>query len=132
MEQSLRKIFKQAKYQPESRLSGDIWRFIEAREKRSSKIKSFSYGIIGIISLVGLVPAVENLIEQFSQSGFYQYLSLAFSDLGLVSLYWKEFMSSLAETIPATSLMLTLVLFFIFLLSFKRVAVSFRNQLLTA
>lgn len=132
MEQKLQRLFKQAKYQPESRLSGDIWRVINIKERRASLLKSWSYGFVGVMSFAFLIPTIFNLIEQFAQSGFYQYLSLAFSDLGSISLYWKEFMSSLVEAIPATSLMLTFILFFILLISFKRAVFSFRSQLLTA
>ena len=132
MEQKLQKLFKQAKYQPESRLSGDIWRVINIRDRKISIIKSWSYGFAGLLSFVFLIPTINSLIEQFSQSGFYQYLSLVFSDLGSISLYWKEFMSSLVEAIPVTSLMLTFLLFFILLVSFKRAVFSYRSQLLTA
>lgn len=131
MEQKLQKLFKQAKYQPESRLSGDIWRVISIRERRTSILKSWSYGFVGVLSFIFLIPTINSLITQFAQSGFYQYLSLAFSDIGSISLYWKEFMSSLVEAIPATSLMLTFILFFILLVSFKRAVFSFRSQLLT-
>jgi len=132
MEQKLQKLFKQAKYQPESRLSGDIWRVINIRDRKISIIKSWSYGFAGLLSFAFLIPTINSLIEQFSQSGFYQYLSLVFSDLGSISLYWKEFMSSLVEAIPVTSLMLTFLLFFILLVSFKRAVFSYRSQLLTA
>ena len=131
MERDLQKLFKQAVYQPESRLSGDIWRVIETKEKRASTIKSFSYGFVGIISFALLVPMVGNLITQLSQSGFYQYVSLAFSDIGSISLYWKEFMASVVETIPTTSLILVLSLLFIFLTSSRRAFTIFKSPLLT-
>ena len=131
MEQKLQKLFKQAKYLPESRLSGDIWRVIDNIEKRNLKFKSWGYSFAGVFSLVFIVPVVRNLIEQFIQSGFYDYLSLVFSDLGSISLYWKEFMYSLIEAIPAVSLTITLLLSFVLLISLKRAIFSFRSQLLT-
>ena len=131
MEQKLQKLFKQAKYLPESRLSGDIWRVIDNIEKRNLKFKSWGYSFAGVFSLVFIVPVVRNLIEQFIQSCFYDYLSLVFSDLGSISLYWKEFMYSLIEAIPAVSLTITLLLSFVLLISLKRAIFSFRSQLLT-
>ena len=132
MEQNLQKLFKQAKYSPESRLSGDIWRVICIKEKKVSMMKSLGYGFIGIISLLLLFPTMKNLINQLSQSGFYQYLSLAFSDIGSIISYWREFMSSLAETIPTTSLIIVLSLFFVFLTASKRAIIKFKSPLLTA
>jgi len=131
MEQSIKKLFKQAVYHPESRLSGDIWRIVCEREKRASLISSWIYGTIGVVSFAIFIPVVNSLMVQFSQSGFYQYLSLAFSDLGSISMYWQEFMSSLAEAIPTTSLIFALLLLFIFLVSLKRAFVNFKSPLLS-
>jgi hypothetical protein len=68
------------------------------------------------------------LINDFTQSGFYEYLSLAFSTKGLLFSYWKEFAFSLAESLPTMSIVLSLALLFIFFLSLRYVMKQIINN----
>ena len=133
MDSDLTKAFQKASYYPESRLSGSILLVISAKERKSARIKLWAYSIIGAFSFAGLFPSVKLLLSQFSQSGFYQYLSLAFSDSRAVS-YWKEITLSITESIPMTSLILSLALVFIFILSLRFIArnIRLRPKLLVA
>jgi hypothetical protein len=119
MQHQLIKIFQKAKYEPDPNLASSIWRAIVRRDKRLTQFKSWTFGLAGFISLAGLVPAFKILSGDLAQSGFYEYFSLLFSDSGSILSHWKELFFSLAESLPATSIVLTLSLLFVCLLSLR-------------
>jgi hypothetical protein len=83
------------------------------REKRQgARIRLFWTSASAALSFAAIIPAVKFLITQFVQSGFYQYISLVFSDSSVILSVWKELALSLAESFPVmeTALVLTLVL----------------------
>ena len=90
MEPKLTKILAKAKLEPEEDLAEKIWHDLVARERYITKIKLWAFGFIGFSSLAGLVPAFKILFDNLTQSGFYEYFSLIFSDSGSVVAYWKE------------------------------------------
>jgi len=131
MQDRLTKMFQKAKYEENFNLGKNIWLTVIKREKRNTQIKLWIFTLAGITSLVGLVSAFKILSSDLAQSGFYEYLSLAFSDSGLILSAWREFVFSLAESLPVLSVVFTLSLIFIFFLSLKYVLKQiFRNQLL--
>ncbi len=132
MEQNIRKLFKQASYKPDSRLSDNIWNLIETRNIRIAKIKKFSYMSLSILSLSGSVLSIKSLIEQSIKLGFFDYLSLAFSDSGVIAAYWKEYTLSLADSLPITSLALSIFLLLVLVISIRNVSYQFKNRLLIA
>jgi len=119
MEESIKKAFKKAKFESNDELKDNIWHSITLREKKIAYFKIFSFASVSLASLVGLVPMFKILINDFTQSGFYEYLSLAFSNGGLFSSYWKEFAFSLLESLPTISIVLLLIPVFIFFLSLR-------------
>jgi hypothetical protein len=132
MEKNLHIIFREITPRPQENLCADIWNKIQTLDKRKRRRQMYAYGAIGVFSFVALVPVVEDLLTQFSQSGFYEYISLAFSDTATLSVYWKELGLSIVDALPATSLILSFSLLFIFLISIKRVAHRLRAPLITA
>jgi len=130
MEENLSKLLKQAYNHPETELSGDVWRVIELKEARNLKIKSISYGVLCILSLGGFVFMSISVIRQFSTSGFFEYVSLVFSDGSLLALYWKEYLLSLADSLPVASLGATFFLLFSMLVSVRQFIVQYKNRLL--
>ena len=131
MEQDLQKLFKQAKYQPAGRLSGDIWASIELKNAQIAKWKKYSYMSLSVLSLFGSAFSIKSLIIQSTQLGFFEYLSLTFSDSGIIAKYWKEYTLSLADSLPVASLAITLFLLFVLFVSIKRVSIQFKTKLLT-
>ncbi len=129
MEQPLNKLLKDIKDYPEGDLKEQVWSLVIHREKQEYLIKSWSYGILGVLSLFGLVISIKDLMLKFSQSGFYEYLSLAFSESGSVATYWREFALSLADSLPITSIVLSLLAVFILFISIRRTLKQFKNQL---
>lgn len=131
MEQNLQKLFKNAVYHPEGRLSGDIYNAIEYRNNKIIKWKRFGYLSLSILSLSGSIFSIKSLIEQSTRLGFYNYLSLVFSDSGIIATYWREYILSLVDSLPVASLILSFFLLFILFISVKRASYQLKNKLLT-
>ena len=129
VEQNLQKLFKNATYAPESRLSGDILSIIEHKSAQITKWKTFGYLGMSILSLSGSIFSIKILVGQFIKSGFYSYLSLAFSDSGVIATYWKEYTLSLVDSLPVVSLVLSFFLLFILFISIRRFSYQFKNRL---
>jgi hypothetical protein len=118
MDSDLTKAFQKASYHPERRLSDGILLSISNLEHKKARAMFWVYSTISALSFVGLFPIIKLLVSRFAQSGFYEYLSLAFSDSRALT-YWKEIILSITESIPMTSLILFLALVFILILSLR-------------
>ncbi len=129
VEEDLRKLFKNATYISESRLSDDILVLLEAKRVQITKWESFGYLGLSILSLSGSVFSIKSLIVECTRFGFFEYLSLAFSDSGVIAKYWKEYTLSLADSLPVASLVITLFLLFVLFISIKRASSQFKNKL---
>jgi hypothetical protein len=130
VEQNLQKLFKQASYQPDSRLSGDVWSLIESKNTQIAKLKTLGYMSLSVLSLSGSVLSIKSLIEQATKLGFFDYFSLAFSDSGVMATYWKEYTLSLADSLPMASLALSIFLLLILVISIRNASYQFKNRLL--
>ena len=64
----------------------------------------FSAGLMG--SVAAFFPLFNIMRAEVIKSGFLQFLSLVFSDFGIVRNYWQDLAFSLLETIPALNLFL--------------------------
>jgi hypothetical protein len=133
MNEKLQKIFKSATYEPEPELAQTVWSSVIAQDKKMSWLKLWAFGLMGFISLAGLVPTFKILFTDLARSGFYEYFSLIFSDTGSIVSYWKEFTFSLAESLPVASIASTLLLLFVFFLSLKYLTKQInKNQLISS
>jgi len=132
MNNRLEKIFKESLHQDEQNLSSAIWQAILKKESSKKKILISANAVVGTLSLTALVFVVRDALMQFSQSGFYDYFSLLSSDRAVVATYWKEFTLSLTESLPFTSITISLLLLFILFVSLKTVTRQYKNRLLTA
>lgn len=128
MEEGLKKVFQNSIYFPEGRLSEDIWITIKKKNDQIIKVKKIGYMSLSILSLSGCVLSVKNLIEHSVRLGFWDYVSLVFSDGLKIIKYWKEFSLSLIHSLPATSLILTLILIFLLLSSVRGLSYQFKNK----
>ncbi|MEI7688657.1 MAG: hypothetical protein WCI91_00550 [Candidatus Nomurabacteria bacterium] len=131
MNENLSKLFKQTYNHPEGRLSDDIWYAIQTKQAKSLKIQSLVYGIIGILSLGCFVFMIFYMKKQFTSSGFFQYVSLIFSDGNLFASYWKEYLLSLADSLPVASLGASVFLLVSILISVRKLLKQYKNQLLS-
>lgn len=129
MEKKLQKLFKNASYQPESRLSSEIWSVLELKSARVIKWKTIGYLGVSVLSLSGSIFSIKSLIEQFARLGFIDYLSLLFSDGGVIAKYWKEYTLTLADSLPVVSIAISFVLLFILFVSIRRAFYQPKNKL---
>ena len=110
MTENLHVVFKSIKHHPHTRLCKDVQNAVKLHRERMLRIQKRLYGTLSFISLIAIVPAIMALTHQLSQSGFYQYLSVAFSSGGAVFGAWKAFAGALAESLPGMSIALVLAL----------------------
>lgn len=127
-EDKLTKIFQKVVYKTDPDLALSIWNTIITRNKRMTQIKLWSFSLVGIASFAGLIPAYKILLSELTQSGFYEYASLAFSDTSLLLSAWKELAFSLIESLPIMSIVFTLTLLFTIFLSMKYVVKQIIND----
>jgi hypothetical protein len=128
MQNKLTTILKQAKYWPARDLKQKVWNTIVKRNKRITQIKLWVFSLTGIASLIGIIPAFKIMLTDLTQSGFYEYLSLAFSNSNVIPAYSKELLLSISESLPTMSIILSLSLIFILFLSLKNIAKQIINN----
>jgi hypothetical protein len=108
MEDNYKKLFKSlSEVEPSKELGNRITNFIRTQEKRSAKIKSWIFGSTSAVSFGFSVWAVTILVQSFKSSGFWQYLSLIFSDK-IALTYSNEIVLSLIESLPVFGLIIFL------------------------
>ncbi len=73
----------------------------------------FFLGFTG--SAVALIPIFKMVQKGFIESGFFEFLSLLFSDIEIVTAYWQNFAMSLLESLPLMSLIMFSAVVLIFL-----------------
>jgi len=117
MNKELIKIFQKSLTPPPENSPSLIWEKILKREKRLARTRLSIFSIVGTVSFLGLIPIFKILLKDLAKSGFYEYLSIAFSNGGTLSLYWKELSFSLTEALPVISILETASLVFVFFLS---------------
>jgi hypothetical protein len=129
MDNNLKKVFQKAIYNPENQLSDNIWRLIVSKENKKDKIRTWSYSITGVLSVSLLFPVISKMVDGFGSSGFFEYISLIFSDSSIILTYWKEFVLLIINSVPFMSFGLSLILVFVLFVSIKKVLGQFRSKL---
>ncbi len=106
MEKSYHQIFQQSlpSHNPPHGLETAILSRIRRAEKNAARTRFVLLTSLATSSLFSMIPSVTYLLNSFSQSGFYHYLSLIISDNTVLALYWKELTLSLIESLPLLGL----------------------------
>jgi hypothetical protein len=105
--------------EPPKGLPERIMSRINTEEKSLVRIRAWVFGSSSIASFGLSLWAVIYLVKNVNESGFWQYLSLAFSD-GTALAYWHELSFSLAESLPITSSIVFLAAIGFFIWSFTK------------
>jgi hypothetical protein len=100
-------------------LEQDIIKELHKLERRRLFFKQGIYELISIISFLSIIPATVYIVDSFSTSGIYEYISLIFTNIETLS-YWKELSLSLLESIPFLGLAIGFGVLGIFLWSMVR------------
>lgn len=104
------------RFEPSEKLRARILARIDFEKRRSARIWLAFFGAGATASLVAIIPSFQYVVREFSQSGFYRYFSLIFSDSDAVIASWREFALSLIESLPITEVAIFLAAIFAFLL----------------
>lgn len=99
-----------------------IRRGVQRYQQRTEHVYRALFGALSLGSLALLIYTGISVVRAMGQSGFGQYISLIFSDGGVVIAYWKELMWALAESIPVFSTVLWLSAIALFLWSITKTA----------
>ena len=73
---------------------------IQNAQARDYAFRRTLWGSLSIASLVVLAVSSVYTVHAFAVSSFSNYFSLIFSDIGSISLWWKELGLSLVESLP--------------------------------
>jgi hypothetical protein len=106
--------------EPRAGLYRAILERIAYAERRSARVRTSLFSGLAILSGAALVPAVRYAAGQFYASGFYDYLTLIFSDRNVVLIYWRQLGLSLVESLPSLALLLLLPIIFLLVYSVRR------------
>lgn len=112
--------------EPNQEIFESIMLSISLAERRSARIKLTILGGISLLSFLAIFPLLQYSGNQFYQSGFTEYFSLIFSDWTTLSIYWKDLMISLAESLPILSTTAILLSVFVLLTSLRSAIKNFR------
>lgn len=121
-----KKLFKSLQpVEPSVNLIKNI-KYCIARKERVACFRRLSILCITFIAVIlGGFYGVRELREEVIESGFLQFVSLAFSDTAALSIYWKEFSLSLVESLPVFGIAITLGSIFILLILAKSLVGNF-------
>ncbi|MGC9602741.1 MAG: hypothetical protein ABSE76_03340 [Minisyncoccia bacterium] len=94
--------------EPRAGLYFAIMERIAYAKRRKARVRTGLFAALAVVSGAALIPALQYTAEQFYVSGFYDYLTLVFSDRGFVLTYWRQFSLSLVESLPSLAILLLL------------------------
>jgi len=121
MSQDFKKLFAQLQppAMPDGFLKKIMRRIQNERELLSSRrqIILFSFGLIG--STTAFPFALGMLRQAFSESAFFHFFSLLFSDFKIIAASWQSFLFSLSERLPIANLIIFFTITFVLLGSLK-------------
>ena len=72
--------------------------------QNGARLKAFGLGLVSVSSILIAIPIISQIIASFTQSGFYNYLSIVFSDSDVAVIYWREILMSLTDSIPVIAI----------------------------
>ena len=95
---------------------------VRLEQKRAARKELAFVGTLALGSATSAIPITTSIFSSLSQTSFYQFLVLIFSD-GLDMLtYWREILMSLAESLPIFSITIFMTVLVVLLWSVARTA----------
>ncbi len=133
MKENFNKLFQQhiKTINPPQGLEASIVHQIHTLERSAARTRFAILGSLAFASFVGIIQSLSYLLQSFSQSGFYHYFSLIFSENSLAT-YWKELTFSLVESLPLLGLIMFLSITALFLWSTARALRDARSAFIPA
>src|SRR3989344_4709719 len=118
------------KVEPPQHLFEAVLAYIALARRRAARIRLAALGTVMVVSVAALVPSINYAIHEFYASGFYDYLSLFFSDSSVAFGHWQELSLSLAESLPSLAVLLLLGFSIALLWSLRRIAPNVRMAMM--
>ncbi|TSC78965.1 MAG: hypothetical protein G01um101433_25 [Parcubacteria group bacterium Gr01-1014_33] len=108
-------------YEPPAGLFEKIIARIRKEERLliiKKRILLFSSGVF--VSAGACIPALIGFRQEFAESGFFQFLSLMFSDSAAIGAHWQDFLLAILESLPVMSIsaLLAILLAFLWMLKY--------------
>lgn len=100
---------------------------IQERQYRARLWRIRVFAVTAALSIVALIPSSVAMMRAFKVSHFGTYISVIFSDGGVLASYWKDIATSLIESLPVISITVALALVGILLWSVSNM-VRFMNN----
>ncbi len=98
------------------------------KEKKKILIFKISYtSIILFASILAMMPIINNLLDNLKASGFYEYISLIYSDSGILLSYWKEFIMLVTSSLPFFTIAISLTILGILIWSLSNLNKNIKN-----
>ena len=85
-------------------LKGIIMLRIREEERRAAKRMVLLVVPIAVLSLSGILWALVSAATSLSETGFFQYVSLIFSDTGSIASMWYPFALTIIDSLPVFAL----------------------------
>ena len=103
---------------------------IERRKMIQSRVRFFVADALAGLSFLSLFPIAINTFKQLQTSGFLSYFSLLFTDGGTMLTYWREFLLSLAESLPLLQLTLIGLSLLVLFISLRFASKNYRQNII--
>ncbi len=113
---------KMDRREPPAGLLNTIILKIKEESLRMARVRFVCFSLLSLAALSALIPAWRELQSEITQSGFFQFVSLLFSDAGTIAVYWQDFTMTIAESLPIFGISAVLAAVFAFLLSIRFMA----------
>ena len=114
--------------QPSADLYDRIINLINREEKLTMLTRRLILNTFGIVmSLLVFIPLTMKLLSDLAESGLRQFLTLLFSDFALITANIGDYVLTLLESAPATSLSLTLIALLAIIFSLAKLADSYSD-----
>ncbi len=116
-------------YEVSPTLSVNVLKCIKQAEVRQSRIESaFSYSLI-TLAIALCSGSFVWIYNDTMQTGLWTSLSLILTDSGIVVSYWREFTSSIIESLPFVSLVSVFISLFVLVLAIGNLRIVRQNNL---
>jgi len=100
----------------------DILCAIRDEQRRKIKMRVVMTSAAAIVSAIALIPVYQAARDHFAATGFFQLVSMAFSDLDAISGMLGQFLMMVLESLPAAPAAALLAVVLAFILSLKQLA----------
>jgi len=128
MDKKLESIFKSiGELKSPDFLASKILARINDEQIKKATIRNIVFRFVGSFSFIALFPVIISLVSQLQNSGFWNYLSLLFTDTGTVALYWKQFSLSLIESLPLFGIITVAFLTLAVFISLRFINVNYKK-----